>query len=310
MTAMRHLTLLGHNFEVNGAGDAVKRHAMHATYAALGADLLFRQEMWDADADGGAVLAELEGILGMRGWVGPGCCTAVFAKPDLFEPIRQWPDTWPMWILPPTALTLRLRPAGPEAVPLLVVSYHLNYASATNRLAEAEALTVYHDQRWTLPGGRSTPLPLIAEGDNNSYRGSPRLPGQLEPPTVERARHERYFVHRSHPMPDGSRAMDTRPDDTLRAAGLIDLGRQLATERPTAAAAALAPTVNSGHRHGADYDIDRFYASQMLTPAVTSMDVVEVKPGESDHHIVRLRLDRDVLCDILNALAADPPGPH
>ncbi|MGW0656799.1 endonuclease/exonuclease/phosphatase family protein, partial [Streptomyces umbrinus] len=66
-----HITLLSWNFENNGGGDSVKRLQAHERLVSLSPHLVFRQEMWRADADGNAILYELEGVLGMRGWLGP-----------------------------------------------------------------------------------------------------------------------------------------------------------------------------------------------------------------------------------------------
>lgn len=300
----RTLTVLSWNFEQNGRGIAEQRIAGHERLVSLNPDLVLRQEMWGAETNGNAVMYELESVLGLRGWLGPsaevsgatGPATAVFASPQLFSPVREWPQTGPMWELPPTAVTLRYTPAGRSALPLIVLSYHLNYYSTTNRLAEAECLTRWTDKKWTR-NGRPVSLPAILGGDNNSYpaddvEAAPALPVR------ERIQDRPHRLHRSHPRGDG-RAMDCRPDAALREAGLVDAARYWATA-PCGDTKAVARTVNACSTHGPDSRIDRIYLTPQLLPAVTGVDVVEVPEDVSDHHIVRLTLDGNVLADILN----------
>lgn len=296
----RTLTVLNWNFESNGKGNKARRTAGHEQLVRLSPDLIFRQEMWGADADGNTVMYGLEDILGMRGWLGPDACTAVFANPKVFAPVREWPKTGPMWALPPTAMTLRYRPAGSTALPFAAVSYHLNYASSTTRLAEAEWLTTWADKNWTTPDGQVVALPALVSGDNNSYpdedlQGAPALPVRgLIPDRPHR-------LHRSYPDPAGDRRMDTRPDAALREAGLVDIARYWATENDDPKA--VARTVNAYPSHGPDSRIDRVYSTGQLLPAVVGVDVIEVDEKMSDHHIVRVKLDADMLAEILNEQA-------
>lgn len=57
--------------------------------------------------------------------------------------------------------------------------------------------------------------------------------------------------------------------------------------------------MNASPTHGPDTRIDRIYATPALLGAVRDVDVIEVEPGISDHHIVRLTLDADRLTDAL-----------
>ncbi|MGW6462036.1 hypothetical protein ACWF94_39940, partial [Streptomyces sp. NPDC055078] len=84
---------------------------------------------------------------------------------------------------------------------------------------------------------------------------------------------------------------------TLRTAGLEDVARHRATAGDPAA---VAPTVDACDTHGPDARIDRIYATTELLPAVTDVDVIPIPPDVSDHHVVRLVLDGDILADILN----------
>ncbi|MGW0822529.1 endonuclease/exonuclease/phosphatase family protein [Streptomyces sp. NPDC002845] len=298
----RQITLLSWNFENNGGGDATKRLRAHERLVRLNPHLVFRQEMWKADADGNAILYQLEDVLGLRGWLGPEACTAIFADPRLFQPVREWPKTGPMWVLPPTALTMRFLPAGAEATPLALASYHLNYASGTNRVAETEWLSTWADKKWTTPDGETIRMPCIAAGDNNSYP-APGVAGDPALPLLEKINDRPHRLHRSYVGPDGTRVMDTRPDETLRTAGLEDVARHWAVKHSDRTA--VARTVNGCETHGPDSRIDRVYTSTDLLSAVIGVDVIEVPEDESDHHIVRVTLDADSLSDVLNQQAVE-----
>jgi endonuclease/exonuclease/phosphatase family metal-dependent hydrolase len=282
------------NFENNGGGDRDLWQRMHDRLASLDLHLLLRQEMWGAYDDGNALAYAAEAVLGMVGFIGRECCTAVYHDPKLFIPVSEYSRTGPVWALPPTVCSFQLAGTAPGAVPLIVGSYHLNYCSTTTRLAEAEWLTKWNDQ-WVKDGDRYVHYPALLGGDNNSYPvvGTPEDPAL---PVLEEIRDEPHRAHRSYLGPDGVRRMDDRPDDTLRTAGLQDVARHLAATGDTRAVAA---TVDACHMYGPDARIDRIYASRQLLPAVREVEVVDMK-GLSDHHTVVVRLDRDTLTDILN----------
>ncbi|WP_405796245.1 endonuclease/exonuclease/phosphatase family protein [Streptomyces sp. NBC_01506] len=294
----RRVTILSWNYERNGAGDASQRLRAHKLLASLNPDLVARQEMWGAEADGSEIMYQLEDVLGLRGWLGPRSSTAVFADPRVFQALREWPSTGPMWVLPPTALTLRFTPAGTSSMPMAFASYHLNYASAANRLAEAEWLSVWADKKWTTPDGGTVRLPALLAGDNNSYPAP--VDGDVPLPELTAIADLPHRLHRSVVGPGGRRVMDTRPDDTLRTAGLEDVARHWSTARGAGGKAALARTVNACATHGPDARIDRIYATADLLGTIVGVDVIEVAEEISDHHIVRLTLDADALSDVLN----------
>jgi exonuclease III len=291
------ITVLSWNLENNGGGDAAQRIQAHERLASLNPHLVLRQEMWGADTDGNTILYELESVLGMRGWLGPKSSTAIFADPRLFQPVREWPRPGPMWVLPPTALTMRYLPAGKEATPLAVASYHLNHASSTNRVAEAEWLTTWADKKWTTRHGETVRMPCLLAGDNNSYP-VPGIEGDPALPVLEEIKDRPHRLHRSYAGPDGARVIDTRPDEALRTAGLEDVARHWATRQGDKAA--VSRTVNSCKTHRPDSRIDRIYTTPDLLAAVTDVDVIEVPEDVSDHHIVRVTLDGTWLADILN----------
>jgi endonuclease/exonuclease/phosphatase family metal-dependent hydrolase len=283
------------NFENNGGGDRAVWRRMHERLASLTPHLLLRQEMWDAQDNGGELADAAEAALGMSGLIGPRSCTALYHDPGLFTPAGEFPNAGPMWTLPPTIRSLRLAGTAADAVPLIAGSFHLNYCSTTMRLAEAEALTKFND-RWTKADGRLLHLPLIAGGDTNSYP-VPGTGGEPALPARENIHDEPHRAHRSYLGPNGVRRMDDRPDATLREAGLQDVARHLAAAMGNATAA--AHTVDACATHGPDARIDRIYASRELLPAVREVEVVDMQ-GLSDHHTVVLRLDRDTLTDALD----------
>ncbi|WP_406220890.1 endonuclease/exonuclease/phosphatase family protein [Streptomyces decoyicus] len=301
----RSITLLCWNFEANGGADSNKRKEANQLLASLHPDLLYRQEMWGADAKGKSVMDSMEEDLGLRGWLGPSSHTAVFAATSLFNPVRGWPDRdeETIWKMPPTVWGLRFRPAGPDAVPLVCASYHHNYASSTQRHAEADWATTFADKTWTTPTGMDVKLPVLMGGDHNSYP-VPGADGDLPLPVLEEIRDRRHRVHRSCIGPDGTRRMCTCPDETLRIAGLEDVARHVASR--SGSTHSLARTVTGCVTHGPDARIDRIYASEVLLPAVSDVDVIEVPLTMSDHHIVRARLDGDRLADILRQEARTP----
>ncbi|MHB9862006.1 endonuclease/exonuclease/phosphatase family protein [Streptomyces sp. YIM S03343] len=293
----RKITVLSWNFQDNGGGDAVKRLRAHELLLRHNPDLVFRQEMWKADTDGSQTMYELEALLGLRGWLGPKSCNAIFANPRIFQPVRDWPNTGPMWVLPPMALTVRYLPAGSDAKPLCLASYHLNYASATNRLAEIEWLTTWADKKWTTPQGETVRIPCLLTGDNNSYP-VPGIEGDPALPVLEEISDQPHRLHRSYMGPDGTRSMDTRPDEVLRIAGLEDVARHWAALRGETAA--VARTVNACESHGPDARVDRVYATTDVLDTVDDVEVIEVPEETSDHHILRLVIDGDRLSDLLN----------
>ncbi|MFE7130964.1 endonuclease/exonuclease/phosphatase family protein [Streptomyces sp. NPDC057638] len=301
---MKTITVVCWNFERNGKNDPQLRCQAHELVAQYNPQLVLRQEMWGADENGSEVMYELENILGLRGWLGLRSCTAVFTDQSVFRTVREWPQTGPVWVLPPTALTLRYLPAGEGAMPVIVSSFHLNYASGANRVAEAEWLTTWADKRSTAPDGTTVRIPALLGGDANSYPE----PSALEEPTLpelDRIRDEPHRAHRSYLGTKGRR-MDTRPDEILRTAGLSDVAVHRA-DRPGGSVAALAPTVDACDTHGPDARIDRMYVTDELLPAITDVDVIRVRPELSDHHIVRLTLDGDRLAALLRQRPAHTP---
>jgi len=296
------VTVVCWNQENNGKGDPARRRASHEKLKSLGADVVFRQEMWDAGAHGKQIFSGLEEILGLRGELGPKSCTALFFNPDKFAVVRDWDEgLGPAWVLPPTARTMRYLPAGRDSQPIVMVSYHLAYGSSSQRLTESEWLTTFADKSVPTPDGPPAKLAALIGGDNNSYP-VPGTPGDPALPALEKIKDRPHRLHRSYLGPDGIRRMDDRPDDVLRTAGLEDVARYWATA-PQGSVTAVARTVNACDTYGPDSRIDRVYATPQLLPALRDVDVIEVDEDMSDHHIVRVRFDTDALADILRAAA-------
>ncbi|MFD8062555.1 endonuclease/exonuclease/phosphatase family protein [Streptomyces cyaneofuscatus] len=297
------LTLVCWNFERNGKGDPALRRAGDEILRRLQPDIVLRQEMGDADAKGHTVFHEQCQALGMRGVLGPGSCTAILYNPSRFDLVRDWSDgRSPQFVLPPTAITLRLKEAGPDALPFNVISYHLAYASAQQRQLEAEWVTTWADKGWKAPDGRHRVLPAIIGGDNNSYP-EPGAQGDVPLPDLSAIKDRPHRLHRSRRGPDGVRVPDTEPDHTLRTAGLEDVARHWANSE-NGEAGALARTVNASETHGPDSRIDRVYLTPDLLPAVTGVEVHEVPLDVSDHHIPVMALGDSAFADALTSYAS------
>ena len=142
-------------------------------------------------------------------------------------------------------------------------------------------------------------------GDHNSHPAT-RGDSELPLPQLEAITDRPHLLHRSCIGPDGSRLMDTRPDETLRTTGLEDLVWYWATAEH-GDPAALTRTVNACPTHGPASRIDRFHATEQLLPALTKVVVIEVAEEISDHHILRVVFDADGLADIPDGW---PPPPQ
>ncbi|MFE7115141.1 endonuclease/exonuclease/phosphatase family protein [Streptomyces sp. NPDC057654] len=226
------INTLSCNFKANGAGDPVKRAAMHRTWAGAEADLIFQQEVPDGADNGYDVMYEAADQLGGMAWVlGEGSCTALFANRNVFTVRREWGPGRRPWVLPPAAASVRLNCAGPDAVPLIAFAGHLNFDSYSHRAAEGSWLTSYNDKRIRSNDGGLVQLPAIGGVDRNSYRQ-----GDAYIPRLDQITDDAHRAHRSRPGPDGGLVMDTEPDGQahnrsvpLRRPGLHPLPHSRAT---------------------------------------------------------------------------------
>ncbi|WP_411130126.1 endonuclease/exonuclease/phosphatase family protein [Streptomyces sp. x-19] len=300
---MNAITLLCWNQENNGNGDPKRRHAGDTLLKSLNPDLVYRQELWDAGADGSTIFNDQAHTLGLQGVLGEDSCTGLFYNPATFSVVRDWRESRrPHFVMPPTALTLRYEDAGPKAVPFIAVSYHLNYGSAVQRLLEAEWLTTWADKSWTTADGCCCTVPAIFGGDGNFYPTG--VPGDLPLPDLAKVKNRPHRTHRSCAGPSGTRLPDTAPYIALRTAGLEDAAAYWATA-PHGDPTALSCTVNACDTHGPDSRVDLTFLTPELLPAIIGFEVIKVAEDISDHHVLRLTLDRKVFGDILNHPVSD-----
>ncbi|WP_367435255.1 hypothetical protein [Streptomyces celluloflavus] len=291
-----YITAATFNFEQNGFGDPARRRRAYRLLKSLDLHLLFRQEVNGAADGEQQIRYEAEEALGMRSWLGERSCTAVMADTRVFAPRGEWPSPWTGFKLPPTAVTLQLRDAGPQSTPVIAVAGHAVYNSPLLREIETEMLTGFNDKWVTLPpDGVSRHAVMIGGFDGNSYphnlvAGDPALPELTD---IKDGPHR---AHRSRPGSDGVRVMHQGPHETLDTARVVDVGRHLALTRGQQAA--VGPTMLAYDTHGPDSRVDWVCSSQQLLPAWEHVEVIDAQ-AVSDHNIVVGRMRRDHLAELL-----------
>jgi len=293
------LVIASLNLEQNGLGDPGRRWAAYERIRELGVHLLFRQEMNGADLDRHALMYEAEDALGMRCWLSERSATAVFADERIFKPLGHWPTPWTRFKLPPAAVTLQLRAAGPESTPPIAVAAHLNYAVPALRDIEAGWITGFNDKWVTLPkdGGRQHAV-MLAGLDGNSY---PHQRTAAEPPLPERDKIQDrpHRAHRSRTGPDGGRVVDQDPHEILHEAGVRDIAAYLA--QVPGGADRLDPTMLASETHGPDARVDWLMASHQLLPVFTQVAVIDAR-DISDHNLVIANASASGLAQLLSDL--------
>ena len=304
------------NYELNGGGDHAGWLAMHQKLAALELTVLSRLEVngYSLLGKGRDLFNESKQILNLTGELSPGAGTALYYDPAVFEEISVWDtDAWPGWLMPPTALTLRVR--GTEDIDFVVAAAHLSYNSPPARAGQAYDLTRFADRtvaRWTTPDGEHAQrkLPVLCLGaDLNSYPDpAGRVEGEPPVPTLEQIKDAEHQVHRSYEIAPGHRVMDSLPYRTLTAGSLADVARHAAllTDGPGPAAAAVAPTVDAWDTHGPAHRVDFIFTTDWLLPAVLDVEVIDMK-SSSDHHTVVATYDLDTLVDLYLTRYAPTP---
>jgi hypothetical protein len=264
------------NFEHKGKGDPALWADFYALIADLDPHILARAEMQGAADNGNAGLYAAEKALTPPGqpwlrplgWLGSsavaGNRTALFLRPDVFEPVSDWEhERGQLWGIPPANLTVGLvrYPGDPDCRrKICVAAAHHHYASLTGRALEAPELTKLADKRDTrdrteaCPNGR--PCEAIVFYDANSYPAD-RLAGDVELPDLNAIPDKRHRVHRGIRNPDGTYSPDCESDRLLREAGLEDVARYLAVNDPTNIARYLAATTRGYPEQGGPGRIDR-----------------------------------------------------
>ncbi|GAA0351939.1 hypothetical protein GCM10009540_85280 [Streptomyces turgidiscabies] len=302
----RHITAVSCNFERNGDGDYKKWLAMHQRLAQLRPTILCRQENpgHAPRGSGNKLFNASKRILGgLEGDLGPKSATALYYDPDVFEQVMLWDTDWPNWLMPPTAMTLRVR--GTDNIDLVAGSAHLSYNSPALRSIQADDVTRFADKAEIYPtpdGEVERKLPVLAIGiDFNSYVDPDRLvPGELPIPTLAEIKDPQHRAHRSYEISPGRRVMDSLPDRTLLTAHLEDAARHSALLPGGPGLAAVAPTVDASESHGPAHRVDRVVTTDFLLPAVVRVEVVDMK-GLSDHHTVVVTYDLDAVVEIYRA---------
>ncbi|MFE7121402.1 hypothetical protein ACFU99_38820 [Streptomyces sp. NPDC057654] len=294
-----HINIISSNVECNGRGDARVRAAAHRAWAEADAHLVLQQELPGADADGKSVMYEADHRLAMNWVLGPASYTALFYDPKVFTCLREWEPGRRTWSAPPAAASLRLVGTGPTAMPLIGASAHLSYDSYAQREIEAGWTTGYADKTHMIDGIPHT-MPALIGIDRNSYRtGDPNIPRLEEIPNLP------HRAHRSRPGPDGTRIMDTVPDETLYLAGLIDVVGHLSADRDVSKLTTMAASAS----HSPATTVDAVYADHRLLPALVDAATIDMH-GISDHDAVLTRWHRATLTDLLSDLSlwATPPA--
>ncbi|MEE1798123.1 hypothetical protein PUR57_05425 [Streptomyces sp. JV176] len=310
-----YLTVLSHNLEENGAGDPVRLEKANRLAREVGADLVFRQELWGADLKAQTTRYRMAREMGpagrpMASWTGERCCTAVFANPDVFDCLAEYPNPWSGYAQPPTGVALQLRDAGSDSTPLIAGAGHLAYPSPKLREIEAEWFTTFNDKWVPLPSGEKRHGLMIAGVDANDYprRHPGAVPAEPELPKVDRIKDRPHRAHRSRVGPNGVRATDQAVHDVFTAAGLVDVAQHIAaTQQRTDANNPLAPTMRACATHGPDARVDWLLSSRHLTDAPGVWVDVEVLDTQdiSDHNALLARLSLPALTALLRGKPFD-----
>ncbi|MFF4750513.1 endonuclease/exonuclease/phosphatase family protein [Streptomyces sp. NPDC002514] len=213
--------------------------------------------------------------------------TAVYVRRDLFEIAEERPVRNP-WYLHPCHVKVFLRGCP---VPLNLVSFHLCFDDADQRLREAQWLT-----RLAAPG-----MVTIAAGDTNSY---PRQSEWISLPDWPKLSDRAHMVHRTF-LEYGQRHSDTRPDGTLIDAGYVDLARHAADHIP-GIDAQLALAATAGHEkpeQGGPQRIDRPYGAGGIASAVKDIEVIDTTETRKvgDHSLLILRFYQERLNQVLTS---------
>ncbi|GAA4782331.1 endonuclease/exonuclease/phosphatase family protein [Streptomyces ziwulingensis] len=280
------------NIEADGGRDGERRDFALDILAALKPDIVLQQEAKYSRERGGRLLHAAEKRLKLRGFlsapnpdIDADIATAVYLRPGLFHIAEQKPHAKPWW-LHPCHVQAQL---GNCPLPLNLVSFHMCFFDAGQRLAEAQWLTTLAQ-----PG-----MATMAAGDTNSY---PQHPEPLPLPVWETVTDRAHMVQRTYVDAAGRRHSDTRPDGALTAAGFTDLARHAANHCGPNSKRALAATAGFTKPHqGGPQRIDRGYAAGGVQFALEHVEVIDNEDtrAASDHALVLYRYHRTRLEGVL-----------
>ncbi|MGW6802771.1 hypothetical protein, partial [Streptomyces sp. NPDC055039] len=231
--------------------------------------LLFWQGTRGADKDNRHVQYEVAHSLGLRGWLGQGAHTAVFADPEVFLPLGEWdsPYTASLFLAPPTAVFLQLVDAGPASTPIAALSGRMSGSNGRVRSKEAHLLTGFSMAAARRPDGKQQRVMVIGGLDTMPSRSM---------------------------RPDPSQVLRKALDDSA----MPDVAHHLAgTHRPDAI------------REGAETvfrDVGRLHCSHQLLTAWTSIQRVTAANLPA-HSLVVGHAHRDTLAAVLSRPLPAPP---
>ncbi|MEV7122178.1 endonuclease/exonuclease/phosphatase family protein [Kitasatospora griseola] len=271
-------------------------------------DIILLQEATHARKDGRRGLhaalhrLRMTGFLAETSTVESPNPTAILVNPAKIRIVAQYPQPTGWWH---ELAQCRIARAGHDGGPeVSLASVHLCARSPHRRLQEAE-LTVHWGQVGQVdnPDDPDGPrlqwtVPCIIGGDFNSYSGSGCELAPLPDLTATADRNHR--VHRS--LPD-RRTPDTRPWDTLTAAGYTDLALFAHLHRDQGEQA-MQGTSHGRTDQGADPArgqrpprIDFTFANGLLPNALRTSRVIEDPNRHSDHKSLLNTFDADAFWD-------------
>ncbi len=284
------------NIEADGGRQGERRELALDILAEHDPDVWLQQEAKHSREGGQRLKNSAAKRLGLRGflaepnpYVDADIATAVYLRPELFH-VREEPPRAKPWWLHPCHVQAQL---GDCPVPLNIVSAHLCFFDANQRLTEAGWLTTLAE-----PG-----MVTLIGMDSNSY---PRAPEPTALPNWDTVTDRAHMVHRTYVDADGHRRSDTRPDAALIDAGYVDLARHAADHLGVDSKLALAPTAGFDKPHqGGPQRIDRGYAAGGAADALDHIEVIDTDDtrAASDHALVLYRFSRARLERVLTQAA-------
>ncbi|MCM2431029.1 endonuclease/exonuclease/phosphatase family protein [Streptomyces sp. RKAG337] len=298
------VTVLCWNVEHNGHdlkdGSDHRRHRAYDILAEHKPDLVFRQELTGADADGGRELYEEGNRLGLSAYMAPVTPESrnpngVFLSNELFQVEALYAPAPAGRAFCNPLVRLKDRAGRPSAQALSLASVHLSFYDPASRAREAKRLTAL---------GSPGRVALIG-GDMNSYPHTEMELAAL--PDWQHTADASHFEHRTIER-DGRRVPDTLPDEILAGGHqvFIEAGHYAATTLPLKQPGALDPTASLWRKdQGPMQRIDRIYFSPVLAPALLSFEAIaddDIREV-SDHALLKATFGRDAFFRALTPAA-------